>query len=182
MSAKSLTLAIASDFGSIDVRNRLPKTYIHIKGQRLQPLCRKLGIKFAPALIGFGGQKRYGYRPIFDGVVISARSAPRLLAAIKDRDDRAKAPNALARNEKARQRKIDREKKRNRHCTQLGLDPDGLTAKWLERGEIDDDLAELIGWKASYRHKFTDYNKQFSPEEFSQLRASGLSPADAREA
>lgn len=84
-------LAIANHYGNVDVRNGLSKAYVHVLGQRLQPLCRKMGIKYAQALTGFeerGRRGKFGHSPIFDGVVVSARSAPRLLQAVKDRDER----------------------------------------------------------------------------------------------
>jgi len=174
-------LAIANGYGNVDVCDGLRKGYVHVRGQRLQPLCRKLGIKFAQAWIGFDGKKRYGYHPVFDGVVVSARSAPKLLTAIKDRDERAQSPAALFRKEKARQAKIEKEKARRERCDNLGINPDGRTAKWLGRGDIDDDLAELIGFKTAYRHEYTDYDERFSGEEFYSLRSCGYSPTEARE-
>jgi hypothetical protein len=42
-------------------------------------------------------------------------------------------------------------------------------------------LAELIGFKAPYRHEYTDYDECFSSEEFSSLRSCGLSPGEARD-
>src|ERR1043165_9216206 len=175
------TLAIANVYGNVDVRNSLSKAYVHIRGHRLQPLCRKLGIKFAQALIDFGGKKRYGFQPVYDGVVVSAKSAPKLLAAIKERDERANNPAALARKEKARQARLGQERARRERCDNIGIDPDGQTAKWLAQGEIDADLAELIGWKAAYRHEYTDYDERLNSKEFYNLRSCGFSPQEARD-
>jgi Rad4 beta-hairpin domain 3 len=86
-------------YGNVDGRYGVRKGYVYVRGQRLQSLCRKLGIRFAQALIEFGGKKRFGYHPIFDGVVVSARSASKLLAAIKEREERAHSPAAVARKE-----------------------------------------------------------------------------------
>jgi hypothetical protein len=141
----------------------------------------KLKIKFAQALIDIAGKKRCGYHPVFDGVVLSARSAPKLLAAIKEREERAQSPAAQARKDKARQAKVLKEAARQERCTNLGIDAEGQTARWLEQGEIDDDLAELIGWKVAHRHEYTDYDQRFSDEEFYELRSIGYSPAEARE-
>jgi hypothetical protein len=85
-------LKIANTFGSVDVRGKLARTYAHVPGPRLQPLCRKLGIRYADALVGFrerGRKARFGYSPVLDGVVVSARSAPKLRKAVEDRDRRA---------------------------------------------------------------------------------------------
>lgn len=46
-------------------------------------------------------------------------------------------------------------------CEKIGIDPDGRTAAWLREGNIDEDDAELIGFKTRYRHKFTNYNELF---------------------
>ncbi len=83
-----LRLKIANCYGNVDVRKKLSKAYVHVGGQRLQPLCRKLGIKYAQALVGFserGWKVRFGYQPEFDGVVVSARSAQKLRRAIEGR-------------------------------------------------------------------------------------------------
>jgi hypothetical protein len=85
-------LKIANCYGSVDVRDHLSKVYTHVRGKRLQPLCLKLNIPFAQALIGFserGRRGKYGYSPVFDGVVVTAQSANKLLQAIEDRKERA---------------------------------------------------------------------------------------------
>lgn len=87
-----LRLKIANSYGNVDVRTKLSKAYVHVGGQRLQPLCRKLGIKYAQALVGFserGPSARFGYQPQFDCVVVSARYARKLLRAIEERVERA---------------------------------------------------------------------------------------------
>jgi len=82
-------LKCVNEFGNVDLtRQKLGKRYVHVKGKRLQPLCRKLGIKFAEAIVGFDEYRSRCYSPIKDGVVVSARSAPKLLAAIAARDER----------------------------------------------------------------------------------------------
>jgi hypothetical protein len=82
-------LKIANGYGNVDVRGGVPGGYVHVPGERLQPLCRKLKIKFAPALIDFTGKRRYGYSPVLDGVVVSSRSAPKLLAELEARQQRS---------------------------------------------------------------------------------------------
>jgi hypothetical protein len=132
-------------------------------------------------LVGFAGEKRFGYRAIFDGVVVSARSAARLNAAIYERRARAQTPAAASRRGKARRARPRREREWLKRCRSLGIDAGGQTARWLKDGDIDSDLAELIGFKARYRHEFTDYDQRFSNEDFAGLREAGYSPSEARE-
>lgn len=189
------TLSMANDYGSVDIRNGLSRNYVHVGGKRLQPLCRRLGIKYAEALIGFaeGGRKgRFGYSPKIDGVVVSARSAPKLLAAIKEREERANTPASVTRRKKAkqaraRQRQREEDRKQER-CRQLGIDPKGRTAEWLNNGDIDADHAELIGFKVMYRHEFTDYDDHFDWDDnqpsryrIHDLRDRGYSLAETRQ-
>lgn len=87
----SKSLAIENEYGNVDLTiTGLSSRYQHIRGQRLQPLCRKLGIKYAEAVVGFVGDRRYGFRPRKDGVVVSSQSADKLRALIDERDARAK--------------------------------------------------------------------------------------------
>ncbi len=155
-----MNLSIANGYGNVDVRQPLPKRYVHVKGERLQPLCRRLGIKYAEALTGFtpNRSKRYPAMPNLFGVVVSSRSAPKLLQAIEDRERR----NPPEKREKAaeagrRRREQQREAFRTR-CRQLGIyDPEGRTATALRQGHIDEDSAELMAFKTGYRHEHTDY-------------------------
>lgn len=79
-------LAIVNKWGNVDLSKvKLSKRYEHVRGKRLQPLCRKLKIKYCSAIVGWwdGG----GF-PIKDGVVVSSISAPKLRQAIMERDKR----------------------------------------------------------------------------------------------
>lgn len=99
-------LKIANSYGSVDVRGKLARTYVHVPGLRLQPLCRKLGIRYADALVGFserGRKARFGYGPVLNGVVVSARSAPTLRLAVEERDRRS-AERAEREKERAERR------------------------------------------------------------------------------
>ena len=80
-------LSIANGYGDVNVEGTIPTGYQHIKGKRLQPLCRKLDIHYANALVGWGGTKRFP-SPEHDGVVVSLESVPKLLQAIAERDAR----------------------------------------------------------------------------------------------
>lgn len=83
-----MLLKKANQYGNVDIIDGVPAGYGHVSGRNLQPLCRKMGIKFAPAVVGFTGSRRYGYQPVKDGVVVSAKSAPKLEAALAERDAR----------------------------------------------------------------------------------------------
>lgn len=88
--AEMTKLKCVNEFGNVDLtRQKLGRRYAHVRGKRLQPLCRKLGIKFAEAIVGFDEYRSRCFSPIKDGVVVSARSASKLLAAISARDEQA---------------------------------------------------------------------------------------------
>lgn len=165
---KSTRLAIVNEYGNVDLtKTRLTKRYRHIRGKRLQPLCRKLQIKYADAVVGWSGKKRYGYKPVTDGVVVSAASAPKLLAEIEARRLR----NPPEKREEANRRRHER---RIAHLHEAGIyDPDSRTARWYEQGVIDSYEAQLIQFKASYRHEFTDYDAHLRQLREDAYRHSG---------
>lgn len=146
-------LKIVNEYGNVDVCSSLPKEFEHVPGKRLQPLCRKLGIRYAPALVGWGGSKKYP-KPQFDGVVVCHQSADRLRAEIEERERR----NPPERREQAALRREKLKEQKNEHLVEMGVNPDGRTARWLQRGEIDEYEARLIAFKVNYRHDYTDYN------------------------
>lgn len=107
-------LAIANGFGSVDVRATLSKRYVHVPGKRLQPIWRKLGIKYANALTGFIDKKRFGWKPVLDGVVVSSQSAPKLIAEIENRRQRNTfTPEQLEQRQKARKRQKARRQQKD---------------------------------------------------------------------
>jgi hypothetical protein len=88
--SKTKKLKCTNDYGNVDLtRQKLSKRYVHVSGKRLVPLCKKLGINHAEAVVGFDEYARQRYSAIKDGVVVSAASAPRLIAAITERDQKA---------------------------------------------------------------------------------------------
>lgn len=97
--AMSDHLSIANNFGDVDVQGKIPTGFQHIKGKRLQPVCRTLDIPYANALVGWAGTKKYP-KPEMDGVVVPHESAPRLIQAISERE---------ARSEKRRQRETKKQ-------------------------------------------------------------------------
>jgi hypothetical protein len=68
--------------------NDLPAHLQHVKGKRLQPLCRRLGIDFRPGLASFIEYLPNRSAPVLDGVVVRRKDAPRLLHEVAERDDR----------------------------------------------------------------------------------------------
>lgn len=102
-------LAITNQYGNVDLtRTVLNHRYVHVEGKRLQPLCLKLKIKYTEAVVGFKGSSRYGYKPIKDGVVVSAHSAQKLLDEIDARIKR----NSPEKRERARKRKQESNERR----------------------------------------------------------------------
>jgi hypothetical protein len=87
-------LKIANEYGNYDLtKSPIPRGYTHVKGQRLSATCNKLKLKFVPAVVGFEGDSRYGYRPIKNGVIVTATSAPKLLTALAERVAKAAKRN-----------------------------------------------------------------------------------------
>jgi len=151
-------LAIANSFGNVDVRQPLSKRYVHVRGQRLTLLCDKLGIRYAKALVGFDGEKRYGYRPVLDGVVVAAGSAGKLIDAVREVQKRASDPKRIKANERAKERRAEKKQQVEDHLLEKGINPRSRTAKWLRRGNIDIWEARLVAFKTKYRHEYTDYD------------------------
>ncbi|XP_058130109.1 DNA repair protein complementing XP-C cells homolog isoform X2 [Anopheles coustani] len=69
-------------YGNIEIFKdcMLPKGTVHLKQFGLSHICRKLGIDYAVAVVGFGVHAG-GNHPVFDGIVICAEHRDRLLAA-----------------------------------------------------------------------------------------------------
>ena len=161
-----LKLKIVNNYGNVDLTNTvLPKRYKHVKGNRLQPLCRKLKMKYAEAVVGFKRSRKYGYKPVTDGVVVSIKSEEKLLHAVAEREKRAVPPEkAKERREKAKlareRRKQESERKRAEQLASVGIgNPESRAAQWYEEGEIDEYEAQLIQFKTYYRHVHTDYDE-----------------------
>ncbi len=156
---------------TVDLTNGVPKRYRHLRGERLEDVCRKLRIRFAGALVGWEDG-----RPVLDGVVVSSRSAAKVEEAIRVREQRAQ--ERKLRKTAAKERKHGHVER----CERLGINPDSHFAELLDRGAIDEDLAELLDFMARYRHEHTDYEGQFDKEDFQRLREYDYSPEEARAA
>lgn len=100
MSKSPLSLAVTNCYGNVDLtRTTLSRRYTHVRGKRLEITCRRLKIRYAKAVVSFRGESRYGFSPVFDGVVVSSRSAPKLIEAIRERDAKAARRKDSARQE-----------------------------------------------------------------------------------
>ncbi|XP_035780517.1 DNA repair protein complementing XP-C cells-like [Anopheles albimanus] len=69
-------------YGNIEIFKdcMLPKGTVHLKQYGLSHICRKLGIDYAVAVVGFGVHAG-GNHPVFDGIVICEEHRDRLLEA-----------------------------------------------------------------------------------------------------
>ncbi|XP_049538626.1 DNA repair protein complementing XP-C cells-like [Anopheles darlingi] len=69
-------------YGNIEIFKdcMLPKGTVHLKHYGLSHICRKLGIDYAVAVVGFGVHAG-GNHPVFDGIVICEEHRDRLLEA-----------------------------------------------------------------------------------------------------
>uniref|UniRef100_A0A182T0P1 Rad4 beta-hairpin domain-containing protein n=1 Tax=Anopheles maculatus TaxID=74869 RepID=A0A182T0P1_9DIPT len=77
-------------YGNIEIFKEcmLPKGTVHLKHYGLSYICRKLGIDYAVAVVGFGVHAG-GNHPVFDGIVICAEQRDRLLQAWQLHQDEA---------------------------------------------------------------------------------------------
>lgn len=77
----------ANQYGNIE-KGSIPNDCVHVEGQRLQPLCRKLKIKFVPVLVGWKGTRNYP-SPQLNGVAIYKQHEAKLRAMITEREERS---------------------------------------------------------------------------------------------
>lgn len=98
----SLIAVKKNGYGNINIVYGVPSGLAHVTGLRLGPLCRKLGIEFAPALTGWVGPK-IRRRPKINGVIVLAAEVDSLCAAIVAREARAKTPQQKAKARNRRQ-------------------------------------------------------------------------------
>lgn len=171
----SLTIgleSLKSAWDNIDVRSGLPAEVTHVSGQRLQPLCRKLQIEFAVALVGWGGTRRYP-KPEFDGVVVLKRDARKLKAEIKKRAAR-NSPEVQERRRAYRERK--EEEYRDHFAAEIRdrfpFAPVGIEDRIAERAcevgsrrvgrssTVSDPVNAAV--VACIRHECTDYDAMLS--------------------
>ena len=160
-------LSIADKYGSVDLtRTRLSRRYRHVPGNRLSQLCERLGIACADAVVEWSGSWSRGRSPTKDGVVVSARSADKLLAAIEERE-RRNAPKREAAKKKA----LAKRRAERQELAEAGIyDHDSRTAQAYLNGDIDEYEAQLIQFKAGYRHEHTNYEAWLEHEDRDSAR------------
>ncbi len=158
---ENMRLAIADKtYGNVDVRKPLPKSYVHVTEadaevslQALVQLCKRVGVKYAKALVGFD-KYRGCYKPCFNGVVIHQSALPKLRKALSEYN----SPEKVAARQRAREKAKER---RERPIRQAGLVPGTQVARWYSGGEMDRFEARLAQYKSYYRHQHTDYDLRF---------------------
>ena len=133
-------LAIENEYRNFDLtRNKLPARYQHVSGNRLQPLCRKLGIRYCEAVVGFEDYGYHKYSPVKDGVIVSRQSTPKLMTAIREREKRSEARRRRQearlqeqhREQEARRQEQHRQRKERKQQTKAGM-------KWFRDNLIHD--------------------------------------------
>jgi hypothetical protein len=165
-----MILAIANEYGNVDITRKVPGGYVHISGKRLHSICVKLKVKYAPAVVGWA--EYYGkYKPIIDGVVVSARSESKVRAVL---DVRVAGQLTAAKKLAVKQRKQKRDSARFAdairqrfpsmpngdvcacadHATQIGSGRVGRSS------QADDPVVMAV--VAYARHGFTDYDHLLS--------------------
>lgn len=166
----SKSLAIENKFGNVDLtRTTLSKRYQHVSGKRLQPMCRKLGIRFAEAVVGFEGSRRIGWRPKKDGVIVSVQSADKLRKLIEERDARKRPP--LSPEKRSEQKRRRQEQQSTMFAEQIRLAypsmPEGEEL-YIARhateigsgriGRTKHEDAVRLAVIAYVRHEYTEYD------------------------
>src|SRR5580765_7200394 len=68
-------------YGDIVVADGVPEGLVHVKQPRLGPTCRRLGIEYASAVVGWNGRNY----PEFSGIVIRAADHPVLEEALAEK-------------------------------------------------------------------------------------------------
>lgn len=74
----------------VKVYEGVPNGYVHVRGTRLQPLCRKLGLPYADAVVDWSGWRGLPW-PVKNGVVVEAGDEESLREAMDARQARAQA-------------------------------------------------------------------------------------------
>jgi hypothetical protein len=174
-----------NDYGNIDIRNGVSDGYAHIRGKRLQPLCKKLNIEYAEAFVGFKRYGMSGYKPVIDGIVIKNEDLPHLNQAIQERNKRALTSDQ---KEKKKQQKYEKDvlkfTKMILHyypaCPPAEADRIARNSCEIGSGRVgrssvlDDDEKAERAVIAHIRHNHTPYHKllvQYRGDEFARDNA-----------
>jgi hypothetical protein len=171
-----MTLKIANEYGNFDTTSHeVPSGYAFVPGQRLSLLCRKHNIRCVPAVTDWRKySSRYPAKPVIGGVIVTHRRHPRLLQAIREHDAPEMKRERLARATRRQAMKEQWADKYGFHDYHQPL------ARALRAGRVDEDTAELLAFKARYRHEFTDYEERYRHLDWSHLR-NELSYSEAKE-
>ncbi|MBA4190919.1 MAG: hypothetical protein C0467_23265 [Planctomycetaceae bacterium] len=171
-------LKIANKYGNFDVtHSQLPKGYTLVEGKCLQPLARKHGIKFVPAVTEWipSRYRKYPSRPKIGGIVVTDRQAAKMCELIAERERRRNDPKVIAAKQRAakrRQEAADRhEKELDERAARVGYERGSKCEAWLKGGCIDERDAEVIAFKTRYRHEFTDYDEQYEKIDWQELKS-----------
>lgn len=73
-----------SEHGDIEVIGGVPKDLVHVKEPRVGPTCKRLGIPYAKAMVGWDETRNNSY-PRHSGIVIRSVDFPRLQKALDDK-------------------------------------------------------------------------------------------------
>lgn len=172
---------ITNRYGNVDVRQTIPAGFVHVDVANLQPLCRRLGIEFAEAMVGFS-KYRKSFMPVKSGVVIAAMDEQRLRDALAEREARAKKVSP-------EQRKAARDRRQQRDIENFAAAvrdrfpalPAGVERDIAERAceigsgrvgrsTVADDpvLAAVVAYA---RHRYTDYEDMLDHMDRDDARA-----------
>lgn len=182
----SLITELKNDYGNIDVRGSLPVGLVHIKGKRLQPTCKALGVEFAEAFVGFGGTKRFP-KALTNGVVVAEADAAQIITAIEKKKEKD-TPEARAKRTAAKERRQQaeneafalkiraqfpampegKEKLIATHACKVGSGRIGRSRVAEDYG-VDPVMAAVVAY---VRHNCTDYEERLADgEDREEVRA-----------
>jgi hypothetical protein len=74
--------------GDIDITDGVPEGFIHVDLPRLGPTCKRIGIEYGKAIVGWsdiGRKFNKKHYPLFSGVVIRLVDHSRLMVAVEDK-------------------------------------------------------------------------------------------------
>lgn len=158
-----------NEYGTVDIRNGIPKGCAHFPGMRLQLTCRSIGIEFAQAMTGFKKHRGF-YRPVFDGVIVLAKYRRRMTRALKAKAER-NTPDKIRQRAMAREKKweaqvvaVSSEMRRRFPSMPEGEEIEITKRAWsvgsgrVGRSSTADDpiMAAVV---AHVRHNYTDYDE-----------------------
>jgi hypothetical protein len=128
-------LPIANSYGNVDIRLGIPEGYEHVEGLGLQPLCRKLGISYSQALIGFTNKNKSS-KPILDGLVVKKESVPGLRTAIAEREKRSQKRRQKEQEKRERQLANDQDQRLIAFRKRFPAANDETTELYLNRTHV----------------------------------------------